>query len=96
MKIKKAVITAAGRAQRKLPLQSLVDADGVQKSALQIIVEEAVAAGIEDIAVVICPGDQNAYAEAAGGRARLLNYIEQPTPLGYGHALWCAEIIRWR
>ena len=39
MRIQKAIITAAGRSQRALPLQSLVDRDGVQKSALQIVLE---------------------------------------------------------
>ncbi|MCX6998430.1 MAG: UTP--glucose-1-phosphate uridylyltransferase, partial [Kiritimatiellaeota bacterium] len=34
MKISKAVITAAGREQRTLPLHTLVDRDGVQKTAL--------------------------------------------------------------
>ena len=40
MKITKAVITAAGRNQRTLPLQTLVDRDGTAKSVLRIIVEE--------------------------------------------------------
>ena len=42
MNIKKAIITAAGKAQRMLPLQTLVDRDGTQKTALRIIVEEMV------------------------------------------------------
>lgn len=91
MKIRKAVITAAGRAQRGLPLQALVDRDGTAKSALQIIIEEAAAAGVEEIAVVIAPGDQAAYANAAGARAGMLAFIEQSTPDGYGHALSCAR-----
>jgi len=36
-KVRKAVITAAGRGQRLLPLQTLVDRDGVEKKALQIL-----------------------------------------------------------
>ncbi len=39
MQILKAVITAAGRGQRALPLQTFVDRDGAEKSALQIILE---------------------------------------------------------
>ena len=42
MKVRKAVITAAARGQNALPLQTLVDRDGVQKSALKIILEEAI------------------------------------------------------
>ena len=38
MQIKKAVITAAGKNQRTLPLQTLVDRDGVTKTALTIII----------------------------------------------------------
>lgn len=91
MRIHKAIITAAGRAQRALPLQSLVDRDGVQKSALQIVLEEAAAAGVENVCVVICPGDQAAYVTAAGPRAEILSFVEQREPAGYGHALYCAR-----
>lgn len=91
MNIKKAVITAAHPRQRSLPLQTLVDRDGQTKSAFQIVIAEAVSAGVEDIAVVICPGDQNAYRQAAGPEASRLEFIEQTTPRGYGHAVWCAR-----
>jgi UTP--glucose-1-phosphate uridylyltransferase len=91
MKITKAVITSASRNQRGLPLQALVDRDGVQKSALQIILEEAAAAGAENVCVVVCPGDQAAYAAAAGARAEMLSFVEQRQPAGYGHALHCAR-----
>ena len=50
MDVRKAVITAAGRDQRALPLQTLVDRDGVEKKALEIILEEAVLAGAEEVA----------------------------------------------
>ena len=91
MNIRKAVITAAGRGQRTLPLQTLVDRDGQTKSALTIIIEEILAAGIEQIGVVICPGDQKAFATAAGPHANRLQFIEQSSPLGYGHAVQCAH-----
>jgi UTP--glucose-1-phosphate uridylyltransferase len=87
MQIKKAVITAAGRDQRALPLQRLVDRDGIEKIALEIIVEEVLAAGVEQIAVVICPGDQKAYRDAAGQHAGRLEFVEQDAPRGYGDAL---------
>ena len=91
MKIKRAVITAAGKSQRTLPLQSLVDRDGVGKTALAIIVEEVLSAGIDEICVVVFPGDQEAYTAAAGKHARRLHFVEQPEPLGYGHAVYCAH-----
>lgn len=90
MKVLKAVITAAGKNQRTLPLQTLVDRDGAPKSVLAILAEEITGAGIEEIAVVICPGDEAAYNAAAGPHAHLMRFIEQPEPLGYGHAVHCA------
>jgi UTP--glucose-1-phosphate uridylyltransferase len=89
--IKKAVITAAGKTQRTLPLQTLVDSDGITKTALRILIEEILATGIEEICVVVCPGDQAAYTAAAGGQAGRLQFVEQTTPLGYGHAVFCAH-----
>jgi UTP--glucose-1-phosphate uridylyltransferase len=91
MDIKKTVITAAGQNQRTLPLQTLVDGTGQTKSALAIIVEESLQAGIEEICVVISAGDAAAYQAAAGPHGRKLHFVEQPRPLGYGHAVWCAR-----
>lgn len=92
MRIRKAVITAAGPAQRTVPLQTFVDRDGVQKSALKILIEEAASApGVEEIVVVICPGDRQAYAQAAGEHAARLHFVEQAEPRGYGHALLSAR-----
>src|SRR6516165_2307371 len=91
MQIKNAVVTAAAPGQRALPLQSLVDRDGLEKKALQIILEEAVSAGIEEVCVVVCPGDQAAYAEAAGPAASRVHFVEQDQPRGYGHALGLAR-----
>jgi UTP--glucose-1-phosphate uridylyltransferase len=87
MNIRKAVITAAGRDQRALPLQRLVDRDGVEKTALTIIIEEVVASGVEEVCLVVAPGDQAAYAQAAGTDAARLHFLEQREPRGYGHAL---------
>jgi len=91
MKIRKALITAAGKSQRTLPLQTLVDRDGASKTALAIIVEEALQAGIEEIGVVIIPGDEAAYQAAAGPHAKRVRFILQTAPLGYGHAVACGQ-----
>src|SRR5947208_14774620 len=88
MEIKKAVITAAGKNQRTLPLQTLVDRDGTGKTALRIIIEEVLQAGVEEIAIVISPGDEKAYESAAGTHASRLQFIEQSQPLGYVHAVY--------
>jgi UTP--glucose-1-phosphate uridylyltransferase len=91
VKIRKAVITAAGRNQRNLPLQTLVDRDGQSKPALTILLEEVLHAGIEEIGLVINPSDQGAFAAAAGPHANRVQFIEQRVPLGYGHAVACAR-----
>ncbi len=91
MKITKAVITAAGRSQRILPLQTLVDRDGAAKSVLRIIVEEVLSAGVEEICVVVCPGDEAAYMDAVGEHAGRLTFARQTGPVGYAHAIRCAQ-----
>ena len=91
MQPQRAVITCAGKNQRTLPLQSLVDRDGRTKTALAILIEEVLAAGISEVGVIVFPGDEPAYRAAAGALARNLVFIEQPAPLGYGHAVWCAR-----
>ncbi|HQE92894.1 MAG TPA: UTP--glucose-1-phosphate uridylyltransferase [Anaerolineae bacterium] len=91
MPITKAVITAAGRHQRTLPLQTLTDRDGAEKSVLGILVEEALSAGIEEIAVIVAPGDEGPYAAVVGDHAGRLHFIPQMEPRGYGHAIYCAK-----
>ncbi|MEC9147894.1 MAG: sugar phosphate nucleotidyltransferase [Planctomycetota bacterium] len=87
MKIQKAVITAASPGQHTLPLQRLVDRQGVERTALELVLSEVSEAGIEEICVVIQPGDERAYQQAAGEHAGRVCFVEQPAPLGYGDAL---------
>lgn len=91
MNIAKAVITAAGRNQRTLPLQTLIDSDGEEKSVLRIIVEEVLRAGVDEICVVVCPGDEGPYASVVGDHAGRLCFAHQPEPRGYAHAVHCAR-----
>ncbi len=91
MKVRKAVITAAGRNQRTLPLQMLIDRDGIEKPVLRIILDQALEAKVEEIAIVVCPGDEAAYAKAAGEQASRIRFLAQNEPLGYGHAVYCAR-----
>ena len=91
MKVTKAVITAAAKEQRTLPLQTLIDRDGSEKSVLGIIVEEVLRAGVDEICVVVQPGDEEAYAKVAGDHTDRLCFVHQPEPLGYGHAVYCAK-----
>ena len=91
MKIRKAVITAAGASQRRLPLQNLIDRDGQERSILAILVEEVLRAKIEEIGVVVTPGDEDAYARVVPQHAGRLTFIPQEESMGYGHAIWCAR-----
>ncbi len=91
MLVKKAVITAAARSQRELPLQTLIDGEGNKKSLLGILIEQSLAAGAEEIAIVVWPGDESSFAQAAGPHASSVRFIPQPEPRGYGHAIHCAR-----
>ncbi len=91
MRIQKAVITAAGQNQRALPLQTLIDRDGQEKSVLGILIEQALAAKVEEICVVVWPGDETRYAQAAGKRGGCVRFVPQAQPLGYGNAIYCAR-----
>ncbi len=91
MHIPKALITAAGRNQRHLPLQTVVDREGYPRSVLSQLIEEAVSAGIEAIGIVVSPGDAGLYHRAAGEHAQRLTFIEQTEPRGYGDAIYCGR-----
>lgn len=87
MKIRKAVITAAGDEHSNLPLQSVVNRDGQQGTVLRRTLDEVVAAGIEEIAIIVRPGQSAPYLSAAGTHASRLVFFEQDNPRGYGDAL---------
>jgi UTP--glucose-1-phosphate uridylyltransferase len=91
VKIRKAVITAAGQHQRALPLQTLIDRDGQEKSVLAILIEQTLVADIDEVCVVVWPGDELRYAQATGKHNGRVRFVPQPQPLGYGHAIWCAR-----
>jgi UTP--glucose-1-phosphate uridylyltransferase len=91
MRIRKVLVTAANPRQRTLPLQTLIDPAGEPKSALQVVLEEAAGAGVEEFGVVVCPGDENAYAEATGPLCSRVRFIVQDAPRGYGHAVLCGR-----
>lgn len=91
MKITKAVITAAGPGQRTLPMQLLIDQQGAERSVLSLVVREAVRAGINDICIVVCPGDEEAYSKLLAGDSVRLTFAQQREPRGYGHAVFSAR-----
>ncbi|MBK8944588.1 MAG: UTP--glucose-1-phosphate uridylyltransferase [Ignavibacteriae bacterium] len=91
MNIKKALITSAGKDRQNLPLQKLIDRDGNEKSILNIFIEDILKAGIEEIGIVVRPGDEKAYSSVAGNFSNKLEFVKQKEPLGYGHAIYCAK-----
>ena len=88
MQIKKALITSAGEDQRKLAMQNLVDPEGNRKTVLEILIDEVRQAGIEEIAVIIHPGDLEVYTGIVAGDPQI-HFIEQDKQLGYGYAILC-------
>jgi UTP--glucose-1-phosphate uridylyltransferase len=70
-KVRKAVITAAGKGTRQYPASTavqkemfpMVDRDGLTKPVIQIIGEEALDAGIEEICIITQPGEEKFYRE---------------------------------
>ena len=70
-KVRKAVITAAGRGTRQYPASTavqkemfpLVDRDGLTKPVVQIIGEEAIDSGIEQVCLVVQPGEEHVYRD---------------------------------
>ena len=70
-KVRKAVITAAGRGTRQYPASTavqkemfpLVDRDGLTKPVIQIIGEEAIESGIEQVCIITQPGEEQQYRD---------------------------------
>src|SRR6202035_1798537 len=91
MQIRKAVITAAGRRQRTLPVQTLIDQRGIECSVLSLIVRESIAAGISDISIVVFPGDEERYAELLKNDAARTTFVRQTDARGYAGAISCAR-----
>ena len=75
MKITKAVITAAGEYHSNLPLQSVVDRHWKPLTALRCTLDEIVSAGIEEIAIIVRPGQSGPYLSAAGPHASRLVFF---------------------
>lgn len=84
MSIKKAVITAAARGGSLYPasdtvqkaMQPIVDREGISKPVIQVIAEEALSGGVEEVCIVCAPGDESRYREAFGALLKKLNSQE--------------------
>jgi UTP--glucose-1-phosphate uridylyltransferase len=92
MQVRKAVITAAGRGIRQYPASDtvqkamlpVVDRDGLTKPVIQIIAEEALESGIEEICVVTAPGDDVVYKKHFRG-------FDENLLRSLGNATWAVE-----
>lgn len=91
MHLRRAVITAAGQGRRGHPLQRLVDRHGDERSAVAVIVDEAIAAGADEIAIVVAAGEEAAFLSAIDRRPGRLELITQRSSDGYGAAVLLAR-----
>ena len=69
MKLTKAIIPMAGPAHRDLPLQHVTTGDGRTKRVAALQIEELIAAGIREVALVTPPGTHRNPGNPAPCRA---------------------------
>jgi UTP--glucose-1-phosphate uridylyltransferase len=91
MQISKAIITAAGKSQSHLPLQTVVDRSGQVRTALELLLDEVSGAGIDEVAIIIRPGQEERYKQAISSAGPRITFFEQEQPRGYGDALLRAK-----
>ncbi|MBV8054643.1 MAG: UTP--glucose-1-phosphate uridylyltransferase [Deltaproteobacteria bacterium] len=105
MKVRKAVIVAAGLGTRMLPASKVIPKEilpVVDKPALQVVVEEAVASGIEEIVLVLSPNRTIGLEHfqpapelerhlARRGRHDILETLRQTSQLARFTAAWQHE-----
>ena len=85
MRIRKAVITAAGETHETLPLQTVVDRSGELRTVIRNTLDQIFEAGIEEVAIIIRPGQSEPYLTAAGSHGTRLVFCEQDNPVSYTH-----------
>jgi UTP-glucose-1-phosphate uridylyltransferase/mevalonate kinase len=85
-KVRKAVIPAAGFGTRLFPaskatkkeLFPIVDRDGIAKPVILLLVEEALSAGIEDVAIIVQENDLNDFRSFFEEQVTIENYNKLP------------------
>ena len=90
MEIAKAVITAAGRNQRTLPLQTLIDRDGEEKSVLRIVIEEVLRAGVEEICLATTPVASTSSPRPRRGAMLTPSTVPATSPVTSPSSTWSA------
>ncbi len=86
MKVRKAVIPAAGFGTRLFPaskatkkeLFPIVDRDGIAKPAILLIVQEAVDAGVEQVIIIVQENDLEAFRSFFNVQVSIENYNKLP------------------
>ena len=100
--IRKGIITAAGRGTRLMPatrtvqkeLFPLMDSDGTVKPLVQLLVEELLAAGLEEICIVANLANAEPMRRHFAGDDALAPHVTvvvQETQDGFGHAVYQAR-----
>ncbi len=88
LKVRKAVIPAAGFGTRLFPatkatkkeLFPIIDRDGVAKPAILLIVEEALEAGIEEVIIIVQEEDLDDFRSFFKSQISIENYNKLPRP----------------
>jgi UTP--glucose-1-phosphate uridylyltransferase len=93
VKFTKAIIPMGSARHRDLPLQHITTGDGRTKRVVALHIEELLAAGIEQVALVTSPGSAPLFSEVEAQFGSQVILIEQAEPRGFGHAILCTE--RW-
>ena len=102
-RITKAIIPIAGLGKRLRPftyaapkaMLPLVDSSGLAKTVLHSICQEAALAGIDSLALIVSPGQQESLESYFQAVRRVspadlpgeITFITQPTPAGFGDAV---------
>ncbi len=103
LRVKKLVIPIAGQGTRMMPVTSVlpkalfpvVDTERKVKAVLHLLLEDAARAGIDQVCVVVSPGQEpliRTYLDAVTQSDRLvlpvsIDFVEQSEPRGFGHAV---------
>ena len=95
-RVRKAVITAAGFGTRMFPASKMikkeffpiVDAEGIAKPVIQVVVEEAINAGIEEVGIIVQSGDRSLFEDYFQGSPKPEFWRKlSPSSRDYSHYL---------
>jgi UTP--glucose-1-phosphate uridylyltransferase len=69
----------------------MMTGDGSTRRTVALQIEELLAAGIEQVALITSPGSVPLFHEIESQFGQSITLIEQKEPRGFGHAILCAE-----